>query len=97
MATCVEGVRVFLVALKKRPVMVADNMRQGIDDSPVSTVNQRLKISIRENPYEFELRTGIFAFPLNCKVISLIEVGSVRTSLTWPLSVVGSVPLRTRY
>ena len=94
MATCVEGVRVFLVALKKRPVMVADNMRRGID-SPVSTVNQRLKI--REKPYEFELRTGIFAFPLNCKVISLIEVGSVRTSLTWPLSVVGSVPLRTRY
>ena len=49
-------------------------------------------------PYEFE---GIFAFPLNCKVISLIEVGSVKTSLTWPRSVVesmsGPVPLRTRY
>ena len=41
MMTCVEGVRVFLVALKKRPVMVTDNIRVG--DNPVSTVNLRLK------------------------------------------------------
>lgn len=32
---------------------------------------------------------GILAFPLNCKVISLIEVGSVRWRTTFPLSRAG--------
>ena len=99
MTTCFEGMRVFLVAFKKRPVMVTDNMcRVSTVYNPVSIVS--IRVSNLTESYESDVWRGIFAFPLNCNVSSLIEVASVKTRATCPLSNVdstsGPVPLRIK-